>query len=228
MRSGEQVDRQFDAWFPAKGDGTRRSRDSLFDGEQNADGDSIYGVSAFIGHANNITEEEKRVLTAATLVVNRVGESDLAKFENFFFLAPKDRLILFAPHRAERLTFFRKTAPGTLDFDRTDQGSYPLPANDPSGEMRCTPLSPLLQDKFRRTLITGCVSPVYVDGHYVGAWGTTVMAGSYLTQVLRNTPKGATSLIASDTGELVAFPGFTAPQALDRDSVASLEKTYGL
>ena len=168
------------------------------------------------------------MLTAATLVVNRVGESDLAKFENFFFLAPKDRLILFAPHRAEKLTFFRKTAPGNVDFDHTDQGAYALPANDPSRRMRCTPLSPLLQDQTQRTLISGCVSPVYVDGRYVGAWGTTVMAGSYLTQVLRNTPKGATSLIASDKGELVAFPGFTAPQALTRASVAALEKTYGL
>ncbi|MGZ6014129.1 MAG: ATP-binding protein [Phenylobacterium sp.] len=228
MRPGPQVDRQFDAWFPDKGDGSRRSRDSLFNGEQTADGDSIYGVGAFIGHAHDVTEDEKRVLTAATLVVSRVGESDLAKFENFFFLTPKDRLILFAPHRAEKLTFFRKTAPGNVDFDHTDQSAYPLPANDPSRQMRCTPLSPLLQDKTRRTLISGCVSPVYVDGRYVGAWGTTVMAGSYLTQVLRNTPKGATSLIASDTGELVAFPGFTAPQALNRNSVAALQKTYGL
>ena len=228
MRPGPQVDRQFDAWFPDKGDGSRRSRDSLFDGEQTADGDSIYGVGAFIGRAHDVTEEEKRVLTAATLVVNRVGESDLAKFENFFFLTPKNRLILFAPHRAEKLTFFRKTAPGNVDFDHTDQSTYPLPANDPRGVMRCTPLSPLLQDKTRRTLISGCVSPVYIDGRYVGAWGTTVMADSYLTQVLHNTPKGATSLIASDKGELVAFPGFTAPQALNRASVSALEKTYGL
>ncbi len=228
MRPGQQVDRQFDDWFPAKGDGTRRSSDSLYDGEQTADGDSIYGVGAYIGHADHLTQDDKRVLTAATLVVNRVGESDLAKFENFFFLTPRDRLILFAPHRSEKLTYFRKTAPGALNFDDTDQGAYPLPANDPTAEMRCTPLSPLLQDKTKRTLITGCVTPVYINGRYVGAWGTTVMAGSYLTQVLRNTPKGATSLIASDKGKLVAFPGFTAPQALNRDSVAALEKTYGL
>ncbi|THD65009.1 ATP-binding protein [Phenylobacterium sp.] len=228
MRSGPEVDRQFDAWFPEKGDGTRRSRDSLYDGEQTADGDALYGVGAYIGHADQITPEQKRVMTAATLVVNRIGESDLAKFENFFFLAPQDRLILFAPHREERLSFFRKTAPGGVNFDRTDQGSFALPQNDPSGRMRCTPLSPLLQDKTGRTLITGCVSPVYVDGRYVGAWGTTLMAGSYLTQVLHNTPAGATSLIASDRGELVAFPGFTRPQALNRNSVAALEKAYGV
>jgi signal transduction histidine kinase/ActR/RegA family two-component response regulator len=94
--------------------------------------------------------------------------------------------------------------------------------------MRCTPLAPLLQDKTQRTLISGCVSPVYVDGRYVGAWGTTLMAGSYLTQVLRNTPAGATSLIASDKGELVAFPGFTEPDAMNPKAVAALQKTYGL
>jgi signal transduction histidine kinase/ActR/RegA family two-component response regulator len=228
MRPGPEVDRQFDQWFPLKGDGTRRSRDSLFDGEQTGAGDSIYGVGAFIGHADTLTEDDKRVLAAATLVVNRVGESDLAKFENFFFLTPNDRLILFAPHRAERLTFFRKAAPASTNFDHTDQGAYPLPANDPAQQMRCTPLSPLMQDKTHGTLISGCVSPVYVDGRYVGAWGTTVMAGSYLTQVLRNTPEGATSLIASDTGRLVAFPGFTRPQALNPKAVSALEQTYGL
>ncbi|MFI4951255.1 MAG: ATP-binding protein, partial [Caulobacterales bacterium] len=188
----------------------------------------IYGVGAYLGHADNVTEDEKRVLTAATLVVNRVGEADLAKFENFFFLTPKDRLVLFAPNRQERLTYFRKTAPGGVDFDHTEQGLYPLPQHDPDGRMRCTPLGPLMQDKSQRTLISGCVSPVYVDGRYVGAWGTTVMAGSYLTQVLRNTPAGATSLIASDKGELVAFPGFNQPDALNPKAVAALQKTYGL
>jgi len=228
MRPGPEVDRQFEHWFPLKGDGTRRSSDSLYEGEQTGDGDSIYGVGAFIGHAADLTEEDKRVITAATLVVNRVGESDLAKFENFFFLTPNDRLILFAPNRGERLAFFRKTAPAGTDFDHTDQGAYPLPANDAARQMRCTPLSPLMQDKTQSTLISGCVSPVYVNGRYVGAWGTTVMAGSYLTQVLRNTPDGATSLIASDTGRLVAFPGFTRPQALNPKAVSALEQTYGL
>ena len=228
LRASPRVDRQFDAWFPEHGDGTRRSRDSLYDGEQTGEGDSIYGVGAFLGHAATLTPQDRRVLTAATLVVGRVGESDLAKFENFFFLAPKDRLIVFAPLRQEKLLFFRKTAPGTTDFDHSDQAKYPLPQNDPSRRMRCTPLSPLLQDKTQRTLISGCVSPVYVDGQYVGAWGTTLMAGSYLSRMLRNTPAGATSLIASDAGQLVAFPGFNAPDALNPKSVAALEKTYGI
>ena len=228
MPSGLQLDRQFDRWFPVKGDGTRRSSDALYDGERSAEGDAIYGVGAFIGHGGAVTEPDKRVLTAATLVVSRVGEADLAKFENFWFLTPHDRLIVFAPHRDEHLIYFRKTAPGTSDFDHTDQGRYPLPSNDPARQMRCTPLSPLMQDKSRQTLITGCVSPVYVDGRYVGAWGTTVMAGSYFTHILRNTPEGATSLIASDTGELVAFPGFTRPQALNPNAVKALEKDYGL
>jgi signal transduction histidine kinase/ActR/RegA family two-component response regulator len=228
MPTGPAIDSQFDAWFPSHGDGTRRSRDSLYEGEATGEGDSIYGVGAFIGHANQLTSEEKRVITAATLVVARAGESDLAKFENFFFLSPKDRLVLFAPLRDERLMFFRKTAPASTDFDHTEQATYPLPQNDPQRRMRCTPLSPLMQDKTGRTLISGCVTPVYVNGRYVGAWGATIMAGSYLNRMLRDTPKHATSLIVSDTGELVAFPGFNAPDALNPKAVAALEHTYGL
>ena len=228
LPAGPAVERQFDAWFPDHGDGTRRSADRLYDGEQTGEGDSIYGVGAFIGHADQLSGEDKRVLTAATLVVARVGESDLAKFENFFFLTPKNRLILFAPRRQERLLFFRKAAPGSTDFDHSDQAKYPLPQNDREGRMRCTPLAPLLQDASGRTLISGCVTPVYVNGRYIGAWGTTLMAGSYLASMLRDTPKDATSLIVSDAGGLVAFPGFTQPDALNPKSVAALERTYGL
>ena len=122
--------------------------------------------------------------------------------------------------------YFRKTAPRTTEFDNTDQALYPLPANDPQRRMRCTPLSPLMQDGL--TLISGCVSPVYLHGRYVGAWGTTIMAGSYLNRMLRDTPKDATSLIVSDAGELVAFPGFSRPAALNPKSVGALEKAYKL
>jgi len=228
LPAGPKIERQFDAWFPDHKDGTRRTADSLYEGEQTGEGDSIYGVGGFLGHADELTGEQKRIFAAATLVVARVGESDLAKFENFFFVAPKNRLILFAPLRDERLMFFRKSAPAATDFDHSDQASYTLPRNDPSRRMRCTPLAPLLQDKTGLTLISGCVSPVYVNGQYVGAWGTTLMAGSYLSQMLRDTPKDATSLIVSDTGALVAFPGFNEPDALNPKSVAGLEKTYGL
>jgi signal transduction histidine kinase/CheY-like chemotaxis protein len=228
MPPGAGADRQFDAWFPDHGDGTRRTRDSLFEGEQTGEGDSIYGVGGFIGHAGELTPEDRRVLTAATLVVARVGESDLARFENFYFVAPRNRVIVFAPQRRERLQFFRRTAPADTDFDRTDQAKFPLPQNDPDRRMRCTPLSPLLQDTTGRTLISGCVSPIYLNGRYVGAWGTTLMAGSYLNRMLRDAPKDATSLIASDAGGLVAFPGFSEPDALNAKSVAALERTYDL
>jgi signal transduction histidine kinase/CheY-like chemotaxis protein len=228
LPAGPKVERQFDAWFPDHGDGTRRTSDALFGGKQTGEGDSIYGVGGFIGHADELSAEQKRVLTAATLVVARVGESDLAKFENFFFLTPRNRLILFAPQRQEGLMFFRKTAPAATDFDHSDQAKFALPQNDPGRRMRCTPLAPLLQDKTGRTLISGCVSPVYVNGQYVGAWGTTLMAGSHITRMLRDTPRDATSLVVSDSGALVAFPGFNAPDALNPKSVAALEKSYGL
>src|SRR5262245_33833460 len=48
LPAGPALDRQFDTWFPDHGDGTRRSKDSLYEGEQTGEGDSIYGVGAFI------------------------------------------------------------------------------------------------------------------------------------------------------------------------------------
>jgi signal transduction histidine kinase/ActR/RegA family two-component response regulator len=228
VRRERELDRQFDAWFPKKADGTRRSRDSLYGGEQTAEGDAIYGLGAYIGHAAKLTEDDKRMITAATVVVSRVGESDLARSENFFFLAPKDRLILFAPHRAAALSFFRKTPAANVAFDRTEEGSYPLPENNRTGRMRCMPLSALMQDKTQGSLISGCVSPVYVNGRYVGAWGSTVMADPYLSQVVHDAPAGAASLIVTDKGDLIAAPGITRDQAYDPQAVASVKETYGL
>jgi hypothetical protein len=191
---------------------------------QTPEGDAIYGIGAYLGHAAKMTEDDKRVLTAATVVLSRVGESDLAKSENFFFLSPNDRLILFAPHRQEALAFFRKAASANLAFDR----SYPQPQNNPTGHMRCMPLPALMQDKAEESLISGCISPVFVGGRYVGAWGSTVMGEQYLAQVLRDAPAGAISLIVSEKGEPIAVPGFTRDQALDPDAVAGLKQTYGL
>src|SRR5689334_3009572 len=42
LPAGPQVERQFDAWFPDHRDGTRRTSDRLYTGEETGEGDSIY------------------------------------------------------------------------------------------------------------------------------------------------------------------------------------------
>ncbi|HQT52222.1 MAG TPA: hypothetical protein PKX06_01895, partial [Phenylobacterium sp.] len=63
--SDADVVRLTDDYFPAKGDGTRRSRDALFDGHLTASGRWIYGMGAFISDADQASMAERRALTAA-------------------------------------------------------------------------------------------------------------------------------------------------------------------
>ena len=49
------ADAQFDDFFPAHGDGTRRSAPALFDGLELPGGDHVYGVGAFLGDGEAMT-----------------------------------------------------------------------------------------------------------------------------------------------------------------------------
>ena len=48
-----------DDFFPAKGDGSRRSRDRYFDGHITAQGRWIYGMGAFLGRADKVSVLER-------------------------------------------------------------------------------------------------------------------------------------------------------------------------
>ena len=49
-----EVNRLFEQVFPLQPDGTRRSRDQAFDGQEADDGDYVYGVGAYIRDGDNV------------------------------------------------------------------------------------------------------------------------------------------------------------------------------
>ena len=190
MRQGP-VDEQFEAYFPLQADGTRRSAPEFFDGVSDGRGGYMYGLGAFISDGANVSPEQRRLLVAATRAVYNSGQSDPERFDNFYFFTPDDRMVMFGPNREDRLLYYRRDAPADFTYQGEEMVELVMPANNPERAMRCTKLRFLLSDPTRRRLTTGCYTPVYVDGQFVGAWGNTLDISSYLLRAVNDAPAGA-------------------------------------
>jgi signal transduction histidine kinase/CheY-like chemotaxis protein len=210
-------------------DGTRRSRPREFDGHYDQEGGRTYGVGAFFANAGDIDLKEQAVLAAAFPIVARLGQAAHGSYDNFYFFTPKNRVVMFGPDRPDRLMFYRHDAPASLDFSKEEMNRFVAPGADPSGETRCTSLQRLLQDSGGvQRVATACITPAYVDGRFVGAFGSSINLTSFFARVMVEGFPGAESLIVRNDGQLIAAPH--APLAATRNerAVADYERRLGL
>ena len=223
-----QTDRLFDEHFPLRPDGTRRSRDSAFDGDPRPDGNYVYGVGAFIRDGANVPMAEKKALVAAYVVTPRFGEALVASYDNFYFFTPSTRLVMFAPKRPDRLMFYRHEAPANLDIAQEEMSRITTPALNPGRAIRCTNLQRLLQENAGERLATGCMTPVDVGGQHIGAFGSSIELSGYFMRAVKHTSRGAANLIVTGQGDLIAYPGFATPGKAPEATLAAYEKDMGL
>ena len=215
------VDAQFDRLFPLQPDGTRRSRDALFEGYADADGDIHYGVGAYLNPEQGWDLERKRRLVAAYHVVDRFGEALHGLLDNIYFFTDDNELVISAASRPDRLAFYRREAPAS--FDLRESSFFPLvqPENNPDGELVCDELSQLLYVTQGEALSTGCFTP-YRDasGRHLGAFGTTVELRNYFTEALADPPANGENLIIDRQGNLIAHADLlrsrVTPEAVGR------------
>ena len=193
------VSRLADQYFPLQADGTRRSRPQYFDGAMR-DGVYTYGVGAFISRAKATPAEEMKGLVASFQLVSNFGQAARADYDNFYFFTPKTRLVRYGPDRPDRLMFYRHDAPASLDISKEEIARLTLPAADPTRATRCTNLQRLIQDTHGERLATACVTPAYVDGRYVGAFGSSMDLTGFFQDAITTTLPGAAPLIITDKG----------------------------
>ena len=223
-----EVERLADRYMPLQADGTRRSRDEYFDGVMQ-DGEYIYGIGAMVGRARSATPDETRALVAAFELVSNFGQAARKDYDNFYFFAPpQTRLVMFGPDRPDKLMFYRHTAPADLDISREEMATLTSPANDPDRRTRCTNLQRLVQDKAGERLATACLTPAYVKGRYVGAFGSSIELTGFLANAVKTAMPGASTLLVTRKGELIAYPGFTVPGKAAEKTVAEYERNLGL
>jgi signal transduction histidine kinase len=218
----KQAVRDFDRLFPVAADGTRRSVPRLNTGVQSGN-DRLYGLTAFMAKGAEVNDADKPLLMAATYVVRASGEADRTSFDNFYFVQPSGRLVMFAPDHPEKISFYNRTAPATLDVAKLELVTMSLPQNNPAASTGCTKLTPLLTDPTHKTMLSACVTPVYLHGRYVGAWADSMQMGSHFLSAMRETLPGAINLIIDEKGSLIAYPGFVTTAYVTGPAVHAYE-----
>ena len=226
--SAADVDRLMEAYYPQRPDGTRRSRPEYFDGRLDASGEVTYGMGAFLSRAAEMSRDEQAVMAAAFGIVSNFGQAAHSEYDNFYFFTPATRLVMFGPDRPDKLMFYRHDAPADLDISKEEMSSLTTPKNDPERATRCTTLQRLLQDNHGERLATGCLTPAYVDGRYVGSFGSSIELTGFFLNAIRNTLPGASNLVVTGKGELIAYPGFELRGHASEETIAAYERRLGL
>ena len=223
-----EAERLFEAWYPLQADGTRRSAPESFDGRKEADADISFGIGAFLKNGREVSLEEKRLMVAAYSVVSHFGEAMRSSYDNFYFYTPKSQMVVFGPDREDRLIFYRKEAPATFDFSHTEMVAMVRPDADPARVTRCTKLQNTMSNPSAGRQGVGCSTPVDIAGRHVGAFGSSIQLSQYLTRAVSQTLPDATNLIVSGQGDLIAYPGFSAPGVASPKVVDRFERKLKL
>jgi PAS domain S-box-containing protein len=225
---------RFERLFPKLGDGTRRSADRLWTGD--ATGISPRGYGAFIAN-ETVTPNRRATLLAAFDTLSVMAEGLPEKVDNLYFFSTNNDLIMFAPKRSDNLVFYRKDAPADLAFQDEEFSVITMPKNNPTGEMRCTSLQPILYDEEHKTWTTGCMIPVQVDGKHLGAWGSSVPLDTIFPETDDQPQKlEILQIVITDGGQLIKHPKYTVQSStktgdfldLDKSDEASLTAMWGL
>ncbi|MFD1107309.1 GGDEF domain-containing protein [Sphingobium olei] len=214
--------RNLDTLFPRDHRGGRRSADLLFDGGQTPFG-YVRGVGAYIREEPDA--RQRALILRATRVAHAVGEGIRPDLKSLYFFTPGNTLIMFAPDRADRLGFYRKKAPGNLDFQQETFAKISTPELNPSRSTRCTPLVHILYDKSGKTWTTGCMTPVDWNGRHIGTWGTSLLLDDLLSaDELQALPSTDTVLVSGE-GMLIRHPRYTHQSKAAPEQLLDLRST---
>ncbi len=212
----------FDTMFPADPRGGRRSAPALYDGGTTPFG-YVRGVGAFI--AREPDADKRRLLMASAGIVSGLGEGVRPAMESLYLFTPQNDLVMFAADRKDRLAFYRKTAPSTLDFQLEEFATVAAPGNNPGRAMRCTSLRHILYDRTGGTWTTGCMTPIDFGGRHIGTWGTSVLLDQLLLQSDFADVPGAEVILISREGRLIHHPAYTRQRRMAPESMFDLTTT---
>ena len=214
--------RDLDILFPHDPRGGRRSSDILFDGGQTPFG-YVRGIGAYIRHEPDA--DQRMLVLRAARVAHVVGEGIRPDLKSLYFFTPENTLIMFAPDREDRLNFYRKEAPGDLDFQQESFAKISSPAANPSRRTRCTPLVHILYDTSGRTWTTGCMTPVDWKGRHIGSWGTSLLLNDLLSSdELKELPATDIVLVSAE-GMLIRHPRYTHQSEAGSEQLLDLTHT---
>jgi hypothetical protein len=222
-RDANDAQSEFNRLYLDHGDGTRRTAPALFDGAREGP-HFVYGIGGYLPKAQNLSRSEKALFVSAMEVVANTGETEIQHYDNFYFFTPKTRMVMFGPKRQDKLLYYRRDAPPTLDISKEEMVQISVPESNPGRVMRCTKLRRLISDPSGRGLNAACVTPYYLNGQFMGIWGTSLSLNSYLERAVAEALPGGSNLILADDGELIAAQGLARNGVVDVGRLRDAER----
>lgn len=198
------VNPDFDAYFPAFGDGTRRSIPSLYDGIWGEEGRHVYGIGAFLGDVDAMTREQQVWFWAGFQTVAEIGPQIEGMTPSLYYFTPDRRAVLFGPERSDRLEFYRFEAPANFNM-RGDEDPHLFGAQtNPDRVLQCTRISRYIAaDSGDRTAIA-CRIPLWSGDQLMGAIGSSIEITSYLQSAVETPPENGTIWLVDGDGQVIA------------------------
>ena len=218
---------EFERLYPKSSDGTRRSAPALFDGVR-VGSRYVHGLGGYLRDADAMSRAEQTLFVAAADVVAATGEAQIRHYDNFYFFTPQTRLVMYGPKRSDKLLYYRRDAPNTLDISNEEMVTLTLPENNPDRVMKCTKLRRLISDPTGRGLNAACMTPFYYKGRFMGAFGTSLSLDSYLLRAVAEALPGGSNMIVSSDGELVVAQGLARNGVVDVDALYRFERNNAL
>lgn len=198
------VDAEFDRLFPILDDGTRRSAPGLWDGMTLSAGDYVFGIGAFLADGAAMTGTEKRRYLAGFHAVRSVGEAYLGRFASLYYFTPDRRMVMFAPDREDRLSFYRSEAPADFDL-RGDEDAALFDLNtNPDSAMQCTALSRFVYADGGDRAASACRQPVRNGDELLGAFGTSISMTETLASALETPPSQGVNMLFDREGNIIS------------------------
>ncbi|MBR9824493.1 MAG: hypothetical protein GYB36_01675 [Alphaproteobacteria bacterium] len=182
----------FDRAFPLFGDGTRRSAPDLFDGMTTPEGEQVYGIGAFVGDADAMTEDQRLWFWLGYETIRRLGPERVDPEASLYYFTADRRAVLFGPHRTDRLEFYRINAPA--DFNMRGDEDHILFGEEanPARELQCTKISRYISDDAGERSSMACRIPIWQGDVLLGALGSSFDATALLDVAANASLEGGT------------------------------------
>ncbi|MEM9810011.1 MAG: ATP-binding protein [Pseudomonadota bacterium] len=218
-----EAEARFDRLFPLFGDGTRRSLDAHFEGQYDANGNSIYGMAAFIPRVDELTPLDRVRIVVAFDIVRTFGPSFIVSSPNFWFFTSRGDVVIFAPERPNRLMPYRRDLPADFDFASAPIIQASTLAANPTRTLNCSGLSNFIYDQQGASAMSGCQTPIDDEnGAHIGSFGVTLSLQGWLREAV--TPRRGDSrkwMIASPDFGLLAHTDLLGDLQNPQETIAA-------
>ena len=219
--SDEQIDKIFDQTFEGREDGTHRMPAKFFDGAV-VEGKDYNGFAGYMS-ARPMSAERKRSVIAGLEAIRIAGASFHSVVDSLALALPDDDLVIFAPNRPDRMSYYRDGAPPDFGIWEFILGNKYFRTGT-----ACEGLIKVRWDPTGQALAASCLTMQFTNEVESHGWDTTLSLNRRLLSLLETGDDVQSSLILTSDGQLIVSPELGFAATSDETSVAEVSNVYNV